>query len=128
MVFAAVELFEFVTKQYPNPFLGLAKGLDALLLTFIVYELLNTVLTRAPAAQRLREFLVIGVMSAVRYGLEIIAGIRIPGTAVDAIARAEPRETVISIAINALGILLLVAALALVRRFADPVSRSGPAG
>ncbi|GAC1575771.1 MAG: hypothetical protein NVS3B7_08380 [Candidatus Elarobacter sp.] len=94
--------------------LALTRALDAVLLTIILLELLRTVLSRSPLGRRMQEFLIIGVFSAVRYSLEVIAGTRGPSSHL--VANQDPRTIVTALAINAFGILLLAVALWLVRQ------------
>ncbi|HKO24856.1 MAG TPA: hypothetical protein VJY65_08970, partial [Chloroflexota bacterium] len=82
------------------------KGIDGAFLAIILLELLHTTLSRGPISQQLQEFLVIGITAAVRHGLELAASGR----------GSNPREVVINLAINALGALVLIAGLWLVRQ------------
>jgi phosphate starvation-inducible membrane PsiE len=81
------------------------QGLDSALLAVIVLELVHTTLSQGSLPRRLQELLAIGITSAVRSGLEIVAG-----------AHAGERSTSIDLAVNALAVLLLVASLWLTRR------------
>lgn len=98
--------------------LAVTQALDAVLLTIILIELMRTILSRSPMARRLQEFLIIGVFSAVRYSLEIVAGARVavPGGRLHVDTHADAQTVVSALAINAAGILLLTAALWLVRQ------------
>ena len=91
----------------------ISKGLDTLLLTLILLELLHTVLSHAPLMDRLAEFMIIGVFSSVRYGLEIVASTDrgLNGALVN-----DPRMVAISLALNAAGIFILVVTLNFVRK------------
>lgn len=80
-------------------------GVDSAFLAIILLELVHTTLSKGRISQQLQEFLVIGVTSGVRSGLEIAAGAH----------GADPRQVVYELAINSLGVLLLVVALWLVR-------------
>jgi hypothetical protein len=113
-------------------------GIDTAFLTVILLELLHTVVSRGPISRQLQEFLVIGITSAVRHSLEIAAGGSGPRTEnrlvcttvgrvlghtqqscrVLAVSVPGPtsRDVVIDLAINAVGVLILVAALWLVRQ------------
>jgi phosphate starvation-inducible membrane PsiE len=82
------------------------EGVDAAFLAIILLELVHTTLSKGPISRQLQEFLVIGATSGVRSGLEVAAGAR----------GADPRQTVIALAIDSLGVLLLVIALWLVRQ------------
>jgi hypothetical protein len=82
------------------------KGIDGAFLAIILLELLHTTLSRGPISQQLQEFLVIGITAAVRHGLELAASGR----------GSNPREVVVNLAINALGVLVLIAGLWLVRQ------------
>ena len=81
-------------------------GLDAAFIVIILLELVHTTLSRGPISTQVQEFLVIGITSAVRNGLETAAG-RGNGT---------PRETAIDLAITSAAALLLVVSLWLVRQ------------
>jgi len=81
------------------------RGIDAVFLAIILLELLHTTLSRGPISRQLQEFLVIGITAAVRHGLALAAG-----------QGSSPREVVINLTINAAGVLLLVAALWVVRQ------------
>jgi hypothetical protein len=118
--------------------LAISHGIDAAFLTVILLELLHTVLSRGPISRQLQEFLVIGITSAVRHSLEIAAGTVGTRTETRTICNSvraalhrtqqschsatltlpgsSSRGIVIDLAINALGVLILVAALWLVRQ------------
>ncbi|HTE85418.1 MAG TPA: hypothetical protein VK821_11865, partial [Dehalococcoidia bacterium] len=81
------------------------EGVNGTFLAVILLELLHTTLSRGPISQQLEEFLVIGVTAGVRHGLELAAGSR----------QGNPRDVVISLAINSVGVLVLVLALWLIR-------------
>jgi hypothetical protein len=81
------------------------EGLDGAFLVIILLELVHTTLSRGPLAQQLEEFLVIGVASAVRAGLEAVAQ-----------RGAEARSTGFSLALDAVTVLVLVVAICLVRQ------------
>jgi spore maturation protein SpmA len=99
-------------------------GIDAIFLTVILLELLHTVISRVPLAQQAPDFIIIGITSAIRHGLGLVATtsaetvtrrigkhiyqITVPGT-------GNPRDIVINLVINSGSVLLLVAALWLVR-------------
>ena len=96
--------------------LAVTRGVDEVLFIVILLEVLNTILSRSPAVQRLQEFLVVGILPAVRYSLEIVAGAQ----GLKAASETTPpydasRALVTNLSINALGILVLVLALWLVR-------------
>ncbi len=98
----------------------IAEGIDAAFLTIILLELLHTVLSRGSLAQQVQEFLVIGITSAVRHGLTVAAnvnggtaGARASGLATSS---AAARDVGVNLAVNAAGVLILVAALWLVRQ------------
>lgn len=103
----------------------IAEGIDAAFLTIILLELLHTVLSRGSLAQQVQEFLVIGITSAVRHGLTVAANVN-GGTGVGAGAGtrasglatsgAAARDVGVNLAVNAAGVLILVAALWLVRQ------------
>ena len=107
----------------------IAEGIDAAFLTIILLELLHTVLSRGSLAQQVQEFLVIGITSAVRHGLTVAANVNGgtgAGTGVGAGAGtrasglatsgAAARDVGVNLAVNAAGVLILVAALWLVRQ------------
>lgn len=97
--------------------LAVTQGVDAALFVMILLEVLKTMLSRAPAVQRLQEFLVIGIFSAVRYGLEIVASAQGSRVAAEAgMPSAVSHGVVTDLTLNALGILVLVLALWGVRR------------
>jgi hypothetical protein len=81
-------------------------GIVGAFLAIILLELAHTTLTRGPVTRQLQEFLVVGITASVRAGLEVAAEAR---------TRA-PREVVTSLAINSIGVFMLVCALWLIRR------------
>ena len=89
-----------------DPMHAALSGLDAAFIVIILLELVHTTLSRGPISTQVQEFLVIGITSAVRNGLETAAG-RGKGSA---------RETAIDLAITSVAALLLVVALWLVRQ------------
>ncbi len=101
----------------------IAEGIDAAFLTIILLELLHTVLSRGALGQQVQEFLVIGITSAVRHGLTVAAnvnggtgaGARTSGLAASG---GSARDVGVNLAVNAAGVLILVAALWLVRQHA----------
>jgi hypothetical protein len=125
----------FVQHDYTT---AITHGIDAAFLTVILLELLHTVITRGPISRQLQEFLVIGITSAVRHSLEITAGTtagqteehtvcntigqavghsrRVCRTVAVAVPGGTSRDVVIDLAINAVGVLILVGALWLVRQ------------
>jgi len=109
---AGVDVFSGIHEHVSTSLL-VSHGLDTLLLTLILLELLQTVLSHAPLMNRLSEFMIIGVFSAVRYGLEVVAS---TDRAVSGGFVTDPRTVAGSLAINAAGICLLVVTLTLVRR------------
>jgi len=102
----------------------IAEGIDAAFLTIILLELLHTVLSRGALGQQVQEFLVIGITSAVRHGLTVAANVK-GGTGANAptsglaASGGSARDVGVNLAINAAGVLILVAALWLVRQHAD---------
>ena len=81
------------------------EGLDGAFLVIILLELVHTTLSRGPVTRQLQEFLVVGITSSVRSGLEVAA------------ERGGGAQSIsINLAINALGVLILVAALWLIRQ------------
>lgn len=110
---------------------AVTQGVDAVFLTIILLELLHTVITREPLAQQAEDFIVIGLTSAIRYGLGVVATASgsdsSPGATTHHLAHipvssaADPRDTVINLAINSASVLLLVAALWLVRHQFGPL-------
>lgn len=99
-------------QQHQELTQAVSQGVDAVLFTVILLEVLNTILSRAAMLQKLQEFLVIGIFSAIRYSLEIVASSQ--HAKVENPAAALPpsaRETVIDLLINAGSVLILVVAL-----------------
>lgn len=100
---------------------AIAHGVDTVFLTIILLELLHTVITREPLAKQAQDFIVIGLTSAVRFGLSVVATASSSADATHAphlpvhLAGTLPRDTVINLAINSASVLLLVCALWLVR-------------
>ena len=82
------------------------RGVNSAFLAIILLELVHTTVSRGPMTRQLQEFLVIGVTVGVRSGLEIAAGA----------SEHNARDVAIDLAVNALGVLILVAALCLLRR------------
>jgi predicted PurR-regulated permease PerM len=82
------------------------QGVNSAFLAIILLELVHTTVSRGPMTRQLQEFLVIGVTVGVRSGLEVAAGA----------GDHNARDVAINLAINALGVLILVAALVLLRR------------
>jgi phosphate starvation-inducible membrane PsiE len=80
-------------------------GLDGAFLVIILLELVHTTLSRGPLARQLQEFLVIGITSGVRAGLE---GVAQRGT--------EMRTLSTTLALDAVAVLVLVIAFCLVRQ------------
>jgi hypothetical protein len=140
--FAALSLFNtlvlikdpiLVDHDYTK---AVSLGFDSAFLTIILLEVLHTVLTRSSLALQIREFLVIGITSAVRHSLEIAASssathttnqqvCQMVATAAHEVQRichiftvevpnSSSQEVVIELAINAGGVLLLVVAFWLV--------------
>jgi predicted PurR-regulated permease PerM len=82
------------------------QGVNSAFLAIILLELVHTTVSRGPMTRQLQEFLVIGVTVGVRSGLEIAAGA----------GEHNARDVAINLSVNALGVLILVAALVLLRR------------
>lgn len=82
------------------------EGLDSVFLAIILLELLHTTLSRGSVTRQVQEFIAIGITAGVRSGLEVAATSR----------SGNQREAVTALAINALGVLVLVVALWLVRQ------------
>ncbi len=104
---------------------AITTGVDSVFLTVILLELMHTVIGRGHLAQRIQEFIVIGITSAIRHGLSLVATsdsgqtvartinhrvyqVTVPGI-------SNPRDTVINLVINSGSVLLLVAALWLIQ-------------
>ena len=106
-------------------------GIDSAFLTIILLELLHTVLSRGPLSLQLQEFLVIGITSAVRRGLEIAVSSSTAGQSVEEArthGQAPPQsnfDVVVALGINALGVLILIGALWMVRQQADKPDAPG---
>jgi hypothetical protein len=140
--FAALSLFNtlvlikdpiLVDHDYTK---AVSLGFDSAFLTIILLEVLHTVLTRSSLALQIREFLVIGITSAVRHSLEVAASSSATHTTSQQVCQmvtgvahqmqqichlvtvevpnSSSQEVVIELAINAGGVLLLVAAFWLV--------------
>jgi len=112
IVFVGVALVGVVTEGV-KPLLdggrytdAAVQGVNSAFLAIILLELVHTTVSRGPMTRQLQEFLVIGVTVGVRSGLEIAAGA----------GEHDPRDVAIDLAVNALGVLILVAALCLLRR------------
>jgi hypothetical protein len=90
-------------------------SLDAVFLAVILLELVNTTLSRGPMSLQVQEFLVVGITSGVRKGLEIAAH-----------RGGDQHAEVIDLAVNALGVTLLVGALWLMRRSLQDERGRGP--
>lgn len=106
---------------------AITEGVDTVFLTVILLELLHTVISRGSLAQQAPEFIIIGITSAIRHGLGLVASsagtaetvtrvikghaykLTVPGS-------SNPREIVISLTINSGSVLILVLALWLVRQ------------
>ncbi len=82
------------------------KGIVGSFLAIILLELAHTTLTRGPVTRQLQEFLIVGITASVRAGLEVAAEAR----------TRDARDVVTSLAINSIGVFLLVCALWLIRR------------
>lgn len=105
-------------------------GVDTVFLTIILLELLHTVIARESLARQAVDFIIIGITSGIRHGLGLVATSASGGEKVTRYVHGQKfeitvpgsgnaRETVISLAINAGGVLLLVMALWLVRHRID---------
>lgn len=101
--------------------LGIATGVDTAFLTVILLELLHTVTSRGPVAEQVQEFIVIGITSAVRHGLSLAAAASGSGAASVGSVGTSERDTVINLGINSLSVLVMVAALWLVRHRFGPM-------
>jgi len=106
-------------------------GIDSAFLTIILLELLHTVLSRGPLSLQLQEFLVIGITSAVRRGLEIAVSSSTAGQSIEEArthGKVPPQsnfDVVVALGINALGVLILIGALWMVRQQADKPDAPG---
>lgn len=113
-------------QQHQDLTQAISKGVDAVLFTVILLEVLNTILSRAAMIRKLQEFLVIGIFSAIRYGLELVAGAQ-QAKVEKATTFVPPssREIVIDLVINAGCVLILVIALWFVKtRVEAPAQRT----
>ena len=102
-------------------------GVDTVFLTVILLELLHTVVARESLARQAPDFIVIGITAGIRHGLGLVAT---SGGSAETVTRiikgkayhvsvpgaVDPLKIVESLAINALGVLLLVGALWVVRQ------------
>lgn len=111
-------------------------GFDSAFLTIILLEVLHTVLSQASLVRQGQEFLVVGIASAVRHSLEVAAAGKgtheetrtVRGVAVVVrdhiqqfcrpnrvtVPNSSSQDVVIELAINTVGMLVLVDALWLV--------------
>jgi hypothetical protein len=117
---------------------AISLGFDTVFLTVILLEVLHTVLNRGALVRQVQEFLVIGITSGVRHGLEIAASVgttheetrtvcndvavalhhvqRVCRQTSVTLPNTGSEETVKELAINAGAVLLLVVALWFVRQ------------
>ena len=100
----AVQVGQPLLQHDPDYARAVTNGIDTTFLVIILLELLHTTLSRGPVSHQLQEFLVIGITVAVRHSLELVTG------------KGNPRDLVIDFTINAVGALILVVALWLVRQ------------
>jgi hypothetical protein len=102
-------------------------GVDTVFVTVILLELLHTVIGREPLARQAPDFIVIGITSAIRHGLSLVATASSSGESVKRViggktyhltvpGSGNPREIVIDLAINSVGVLVLVIGLWIVRQ------------
>lgn len=78
------------------------KGIDVAFLAIILLELLHTIRSQSSLTKQLQEFLIIGITSAVRHGLELAA---------TSTTGVSPQSVVINLTINALAVFILVCSL-----------------
>ena len=112
LIALAVIAFLATVAQVAQPLLspardyetGVTNGISAAFLVLILAELLHTTLSRGPVSRQLQEFLVIGVTVGVRHSLEVAA------------AKGDATRLALDLAVNAAAVLILVAALWLVRQ------------
>lgn len=100
-------------------------GVDTIFLTVILLELLHTVIGREALARQVPDFIVIGITSAIRHGLSLVASAstgaqtvtRIIGGKTYSLTIPGPsqHDTEINLLINSAGVLLLVVGLWIVR-------------
>lgn len=83
------------------------RGIDAIFLAIILLELFHTIRSQVTLSIQLQEFLIIGITSAVRHGLEL-AAVSSNGNSQYGI--------VIDLVVNAVAVFVLVAALWLIRK------------
>ena len=102
----AMDAWQSLVKDH-NPMKAAVSGMNSAFVVIILLELVHTTLSRGPISSQVQEFLLIGITSAVRTGLEAAAAGRADGS---------PREVAIQLAITAFSALLLVVALWLVRQ------------
>lgn len=91
------------------------KGIDVAFLAIILLELLHTIRSQSSLSKQLQEFLIIGITSAVRHGLELAA---------TSSTGVNPQSVVINLAINALAVFVLVGALWVAEKTAKEGRRS----
>lgn len=102
-VFTSIREPLFITHNFTEAAL---RGIDSTFLAIILLELLHTTLSRGPISQQVQEFLVIGITSAIRHGLEIAIGSK----------GINARDIVIDLGLNALGVFILISSLWLIRQ------------
>ncbi len=102
-VIASMQIPLFVTHDFTQAAIN---GIDAAFLAIILLELLHTIRSRETPIQQLEEFLIIGVTSAVRHGLEIAA---------TSTTASNEMNVVINLGINAGAVLILAIAFWLVK-------------
>ena len=111
-------------------------GVDTVFLTVILLELLHTVIGREPLARQAPDFIVIGITSAIRHGLGLVATSTGSGQTITRViagkryqltvpGASNPRDVVINLVINSAGVLLLVVGLWIVRNSFRDVDEGG---
>lgn len=86
---AIYEAWRHLARDH-EPMQAAVSGLDAAFIVIILLELVRTTLSRGPISTQIQEFLVIGITSAIRNGLETAAGR----------SSHDPRDTAIELAIT----------------------------
>ncbi|MBV9280020.1 MAG: hypothetical protein JOZ41_08070 [Chloroflexi bacterium] len=104
---------------------AISVGVDTVFLTVILLELLHTVIGRESLARQAPDFIVIGITSAIRHGLGLVATSASSSETVTrtikghvytiSVPGSGARDTVINLVINSGSVLVLVMALWLVR-------------
>ena len=102
---AVVPVWRALVEEH-NDLEAVLDGLDMAFLAIILLELVETTRSQGPMTRRIREFIAIGITAGVRSGLEIAARSR----------DGSPRDLIIAVVLNSVGVMVLAAAWWLVRQ------------